>query len=885
MKKIVLGILAHVDAGKTTLAEALLYQSHSIKQIGRVDHGDSFLDHHGLEKERGITIFSKNARFTWKDIDFALIDTPGHTDFSSEMERTLAVLDYAILVVSGVEGIQSHTLRLWHLFEQYQIPVFIFINKMDQINSDKIMVLEQLKQQLDENCIQVQEELESSWQEEVSYASEELFDAYIKHNSLSLSILANAIKKRDIFPCYFGSALKLEGIENLLEGLHRFILIPKEEKDFGGRVYKISRDDQGNRLTHFKLTGGRLKIKDLIDDEKINQIRLYSGSHFELVDAVDQGEICVLPGLKKTIAGQRLGIEKAQKGKITEAMMTYQIQVEEGVDKKQLYLKLRQLEEEDPQLHLVWKEESQQIQIQLMGDMQIEVVASLIQERFLEKVSFIQGSIQYKETIEQQVLGVGHFEPLRHYAEVVLLLEPLPRGSGIEIESCCREEDLALHWQKLILTHLTETIHPGVLIGAPITDMKITLVGGKAHLKHTEGGDFREATYRAVRQGLMMANSVLLEPFFPFQLQIPKEHIGRAMADFVQMKATFQTPEIKDEWATLTGLVPAITSREYQTVLRGYSQGKGKLTLFPATYEQCLDVDQAFEENNENVRAESIRPSSSIFCAHGSGVMVPWNQVYEHMHVENKWVFAKGKQENQNNQEINETNETNEANEAEPPKRRTELGSSLKNDQELEAIFQREFGDLYRRKTGLTGNLGYEKKKYKVKDTTEHQLTKEEEKVLEHHPHALNHKDKEVYLLVDGYNIIYDWPELKELAEFHLDSARGRLMDILCNYQGYTGETVILVFDAYKVKGNPGSVTNYHNIHVVYTKQAETADLYIEKASHTLGQKHKVVVATSDALEQLIVMGQGSIRMSARGLKEEIQRIEQLIREKYDYFK
>ena len=879
MKKIVLGILAHVDAGKTTLAEAILYKSNSIKQIGRVDHGDSFLDHHGLEKERGITIFSKNARFTWKDIDFVLLDTPGHADFSSEMERTLAVLDYAILVVSGVEGIQSHTLRLWHLFEQYQIPVFIFINKMDQINSDKKRVLEQLKLQLNENCIQMQEELEPSWQEEVSYASEELFDAYVKHNSLSLSILAKAIKKRDIFPCYFGSALKLEGIESLLEGLHRFVLIPKEEKNFGGRVYKISRDDQGNRLTHFKLTGGRLKIKDLIDDEKINQIRLYSGSRFELADEVVQGEICVLPGLKKTVAGQRLGIERAQKAKITEAMMTYQVQVEESVDKKQLYLKLRQLEEEDPQLHLVWKEDSQQIQIQLMGDMQIEVIASLIQERFLEKVSFIQGSIQYKETIEQQVLGVGHFEPLRHYAEVVLLLEPLPRGSGIVVDSCCKEEDLALHWQKLILTHLMETIHPGVLIGAPITDMKITLVGGKAHLKHTEGGDFREATYRAVRQGLMMAHSVLLEPFFPFQLQVPKEYIGRAMVDFVQMKASFQTPEINDEWATLTGLVPAVTSREYQTILRGYSQGKGQLTLFPATYEQCLDVDQVYEENNESARAESNRPSFSIFCSHGSGVMVPWNQVYERMHVENKWVSTKENQENQNNQEANEVNEV------EQPKRKTELGASLKNDQELEAIFQREFGELYRRKTGLTGNLGYEKKKFKLKEATEHQLTKEEEKVLEHHPHALNHKEKDTYLLVDGYNIIYDWPELKDLAEFHLDSARGRLMDILCNYQGYTGETVILVFDAYKVKGNTGSVTNYHNIHVVYTKQAETADLYIEKASHTLGQKHKVVVATSDALEQLIVMGQGSIRMSARGLKEEIQRIEQLIREKYDYFK
>lgn len=874
MKKIVLGILAHVDAGKTTLAEALLYQSHFIKEVGRVDHGDSFLDQHELEKSRGITIFSKNARFTWKDMNFILLDTPGHVDFASELERALAVLDYAILVVNGVDGIQSHTLYLWQLFEKQQIPVFIFVNKMDQINSNKTLVLKQLKLKFSEYCIQMEDEQQSYWQEEVSYASEELLNTYLEHNSLSTQVLAKAIKNREIFPCYFGSALKLEGIEILLEGLRRFILIQEEQENFGGRIYKISRDEGGNRLTHLKLTGGSLKIKDNIDGEKVNQIRLYSGYKYELIDKVYTGEICVIPGLNKTFVGQVLGIEKLGKQVFTEAIMTYQIQTADGVDGKQLYFKLKQLEEEDPQLHLVWKESSQEMQIQLMGDMQIEVLTSLIQERFLEKVSFIKGSIQYKETIEKAVLGVGHFEPLRHYAEVVLLIEPLTKGSGLVVESACKEEELASNWQKLILTHLLEIPHPGVLIGAPITDMKITLLGGKAHPRHTEGGDFRQATYRAVRQGLMMAESILLEPYVKFQLQVPKGNIGRGMADFIQMEGTFQPPEIEEEWASLTGIVPAVTSSGYKGVVQGYSQGKGQLLLSSYGYEPCHNIDQVLEANREGNDAEANHPSSSIFCKHGAGIMVPWNQVYEHMHVENRWSYLR--EDKQDDKQDDKQNET-----ATNVNKKNELGSSLKVDKEMEDIYQREFGELYGRKPGLNGNLGYEKKKYKIKESIEVSLTEEEEKRLKNHPHSFHHKNKETYLLVDGYNIIYGWPELKELAELNLDSARGRLMDILCNYQGYTGETVILVFDAYKVKGSQGSVEEHHNIHVVYTKQAETADLYIEQASHTLGRKYRVVVATSDALEQLIVMGQGALRLSAVGLKEEIQRVEEEMKEKY----
>ena len=881
MKKIVMGILAHVNAGKTTLAEALLYQSHFIKQIGRVDHGDSFLDQHELEKSRGITIFSKNARFTWKDMNFILLDTPGHVDFSSEMERALAVLDYAILVVNGVDGIQSHTVHLWQLFEKHQIPVFIFVNKMDQINSNKTLVLNQLKLKFSEYCIQMEDEQQPHWQEEVSYASEELLNTYLKQNSLSTQVLAKAIKNREIFPCYFGSALKQEGIENLLEGLRRFILIQDEQDDFGGRIYKISRDEGGNRLTHLKLTGGSLKIKDDINGEKVNQIRLYSGHKYEGIDKVYSGDICVIPGLNNTFAGQVLGIEKAGKPLFTEAIMTYQIQMADGVDRKQLYLKLKQLEEEDPQLHLVWKESSQEIQIQLMGDMQIEVLTSLIQDRFLEKVSFIKGSIQYKETIEKAVLGVGHFEPLRHYAEVVLLLEPLTKGSGLVVESACKEEDLASNWQKLILTHLLETVHPGVLMGAPITDMKITLLGGKAHPRHTEGGDFRQATYRAVRQGLMMAESILLEPYVKFQLQVPQGNIGRGMADFVQMGGTFQPPEIEEEWATLIGIVPAVTSSGYGGVVQGYSQGKGQLLLSSYGYEPCHNRDQVLEANSEGNDAEFIRPSSSIFCVKGAGLMVPWNQVYEHMHVENRWSYLREDDKIQDDKIRDDKQDETPINKS----KKNELGSSLKLDKELEAIYQREFGEFYGRKPGINGNLGYEKKKYKMKESIEASLTEEEEKRLKNHPHSFHHKNKDTYLLVDGYNIIYGWPELKELAEINLDSARGRLMDILCNYQGYTAETVILVFDAYKVKGSQGTVEDYHNIHVVYTKQAETADLYIEQASHTLGRKYKVVVATSDALEQLIVMGQGALRLSAAGLKEEIQRVEEEMREKYFKFK
>lgn len=856
MENIVMGILAHVDAGKTTLSEGMLYLSGTVRKLGRVDHKDAFLDTYSLERDRGITIFSKQAIFSLGNRRINLLDTPGHVDFSAEMERTLQVLDYAVLVISGADGVQGHTETLWKLLKLYEIPTFIFINKMDQPGTDRESLLTELKERLDEGCIVFGKGKNAESLEEIAMTDEAVLDYFMEHETVRNEDICRLIRERKIFPCYFGSALKLDGVQELLAGFEEYMKPFDGEKGFGARVFKISRDDKGERLTFLKVTGGKLVVKMPINkEEKINQIRIYSGAKYEAVNEVEAGGVCAVTGLSSSYIGQGLGVEKGTAAPFLEPVLTYQMILPEGADTTKVLRELKQLEEEEPLLNIVWNPALEEIHVQLMGEVQTEILKTMIAERFHLDVEFGTGKIVYKETIKSPVVGVGHYEPLRHYAEVHLKMEPLEAGSGLVFDTDCSEDVLDRNWQRLILTHLQEREHPGVLTGAPITDMKITIVAGRAHLKHTEGGDFRQATYRAVRQGLKSAESVLLEPWYSFVLEVPSEQVGRAMSDIGQMNGSFEGPEAEDKQGMVrfTGTAPASEMRDYQREVWAYTKGRGRITLTLKGYEPCHNAEEVIEEIGYDSERDVDNPTGSVFCAHGAGFLVKWDEVPEYMHIKEDFLSEKTGIEQEEVMAVQMGNHCNYSG---------GYSFSYDDDPELLTIMEREFGSKQKERDRYSSY-----RKQTVSTPVRHTTV-----IKENEP-------KKEYLLVDGYNIIFAWEELNELAKASIDAARNKLMDILSNYQGFIGCTLILVFDAYKVKGNQGEVQKYHNIYVVYTKEAETADQYIEKTTHEIGRKYKVTVATSDALEQVIVMGQGAYRISARDFYEEVERTEKQIRE------
>ena len=825
---LVVGILAHVDAGKTTLAESILYLSGNIRKMGRVDHGDSFLDNDALERSRGITIFSKQAEVQLNQKEITLLDTPGHVDFSAEMERTLQVLDYAILVISGSDGVQGHVQTLWKLLKHYQIPTFLFVNKMDQPGTEKETLLVELRKRLDEKCMDFSVAPDSEeFQENIAMCDEKLLEKYLEGQFIETDAIKKLIAQRNIFPCFFGSALKMQGVEEFLDHFDKYTITPQYGEEFGAKVYKITRDKQGTRLTHLKITGGSLKVKSLIkEDEKVDQIRIYSGSSYTTVHEVMAGSICAVTGLISTKTGEGLGKEVDSFSPMLEPVLTYQIKLPEACDVHGMYVKLKTLEEEEPELHVVWNEQLNEIHAQVMGEVQIGILKSLIAERFQTEVEFGTGNIVYKETISEAVEGAGHYEPLRHYAEVRLLLEPAERGSGLSFATEVSEDVLDKNWQRLILTHLAEKQHKGVLTGSDITDMKITIVNGRAHLKHTEGGDFRQATYRAVRQGLKRAQSILLEPVYEYQLEVPLDMVGRAMSDIQKMQGTFTTPETDGKLAILKGKAPVLHMRDYQMQMISYTRGRGRLFCTLNGYEPCHNTEDVIDALGYDSECDLDNPTGSVFCSHGAGYNVPWDAVEAHMHTES---LAK-------------------RNRKKPVETCSYMERPSIDEDELQAIFERTYG---------TSKRG-------AYDSTRTILACSEPKKEK------RHEQLPEILLVDGYNIIFAWDELKELAEANIAGARGKLMDILCNFQGYRKNIIILVFDGYKVQGNPGEVLKYHNIYVVYTKEAETADQYIEKTVHDISKKYHVRVATSDAMEQMIIMGQGAHRISAKELHEEI---------------
>lgn len=859
MKKVVIGILAHVDAGKTTLSERILYLTGKIRKMGRVDTKDTYLDTYELEKARGITIFSKQAEFFLGDFSVTLLDTPGHVDFSAEMERTLQILDYAILVISGADGVQGHTDTLWRLLKRYKIPCFLFINKMDQNGTDKEALLTELQQRLDGGCVDFCSDKETLW-ENLAMCEELLLESYLETGQIETEQIKRLIQERKVFPCYFGSALKGDGVKELLDGLARFFKAAEPKEAFGAKVYKISRDNQGNRLTHMKITGGRLKVKEVLpgkEAEKINQIRIYSGERFEAVGDAGPGTVCAVTGPAATYPGQGIGAEEESGLPVLEPVMNYQILLPEGCDAAGMIRRLRQLEEEEPLLHIVWNESLQEIHAQVMGEIQIDILKNQIKERFGVEAEFGAGSLVYKETILRAVEGVGHFEPLRHYAEVHLLLEPAEPGSGLQTASCCSEDLLDRNWQRLILTHLEEKAHKGILIGADITDMKITLLSGKAHLKHTEGGDFRQATYRAVRQGLREAGCRLLEPWFAFCLEIPSEYVGRAMSDLERMQGSFEPPFIEHDMAVLKGQAPAAGMQGYQQEVIRYTKGRGKLHCTLKGYEPCHNEQEVVNGACYDPEADLDNPTGSVFCAHGAGFVVPWDQVKDYMHLERCY------EEEKEEQAENKNKGAKALKTADGFAADTRGGQPFgAEEKELEEIFVRTYGEQKKRQRTFEGPRQVI---YKENDKAEQEGRKVEK--------------GEEYLLVDGYNIIYAWEELRTLARDTIDGARYQLMDILCNYQAFRQCILIVVFDAYKVAGNTGSASNYHNIHVVYTKEAETADQYIERFAYQMGKNARVAVATSDGLEQMIIRGAGCLLMSARDLQEDVKRTEQMIKE------
>lgn len=887
----IIGTVAHVDAGKTTLTEGLLFESGQIRKVGRVDKGDAFLDTDSMEKERGITIFSKQAVFSYQGRQITLIDTPGHVDFSAEMERALQILDAALLVISSGDGVTGHTRTVWRLLEQYQIPVLLFINKMDQPQSEKEKLLAEIKKELSDGCVDFSDlseglcQAEEATLENIAMCKEQVLEEFLETGIIKEETVRQLIKERRLFPCFFGSALKLEGVRQLLEGICRYVEMPEYGHEFGARVYKIARDEQGNRLTYMKLTGGKLSVKESLSiqngeevcEEKVNQIRLYSGSKYELLRQAQAGEVCAVTGLEHTFPGQGLGIEEKNWMPLLEPVLSYQLLLPEGVDAGRELPRLLQLAEEIPELQLSWEEEKRQILVKLMGEVQIQVLQSTIQKRLGLEVGFGPGRIVYKETIGDTVEGVGHFEPLRHYAEVHLILEPLERGSGMQFESSCSEDELDRNWQRLILTHLKERQHRGVLTGSGLMDMKITLAAGRAHIKHTEGGDFRQAVYRAVRQGLMQAESILLEPYYEFCLEVPDTMIGKAMADLDRMCALKSQPEIYDGRAVLRGSAPVVLMQGYQKDVTAYTRGQGRLTCTVKGYDVCHNTQEVLEQTDYDCERDLRNPSSSVFCAHGAGFVVPWDEVREYMHLPSV---------------LEKRTELTEEEIMERARARWQHGDG-ENDtdvtigtEEIDAILQKTF--YANQKQGFYPHKGISGKRTRQAGYDSAQGSKSTlgngegacgspAKSREYRPK----EKKQEYLLVDGYNIIFAWEELRELAKVSLDGARGRLLDILCNYQGVRGCELIAVFDAYRLEGHPEETLDHHNIHVVYTREAETADRYIERFAHENGRKYQVSVATSDGLEQIIIRGAGCSLISARELEEEVKRAGKAVLENY----
>ncbi|MBQ1945704.1 MAG: TetM/TetW/TetO/TetS family tetracycline resistance ribosomal protection protein [Clostridia bacterium] len=840
-RKLIVGLLAHVDAGKTTLSEGMLFQSGEIRKLGRVDHRDAFLDTDIQERERGITIFSKQARLQWKDADITLLDTPGHVDFTSEMERALQVMDCAVLLISGADGVQGHTLTLWRLLKRYQVPVFLFVNKMDQPDTDKEKLLKQLQEELSPDCMDFAAE---DLMDTLAMCSESMLSQFLSNGEISDGLIAAQVMQRNIFPCFFGSALKMEGVETLLDALVQYGPRKEYPRPFGARVYKIARDPQGARLTYMKITGGTLRVRDMLSNrradmpeenvwvEKVGQIRLYSGAKYVTVDQAESGMVCAVTGLSFTRPGEGLGAENDGEAPMMEPAFTYQVLLPAGCDAHAALRNLKILEEEDPMLRVVWHERVQEIHLQLMGDVQLEIIGRVMRDRFHMPVSFSEGSILYRETIENTVQGSGHYEPLRHYAEVHLLLEPGKRGSGVIFDSTCHVDDLARPWQRLIMGHLSEKQHVGVLTGAPITDMKITLLAGRAHLKHTEGGDFRQATYRAVRHGLMQAKSVLLEPWYDMHLEVPQDCVGRAMNDVQQMGGDFEPPETHGDMATLKCSVPVEKARHYARQVTAYTRGRGRVSCTLRGYEPCAEQEKIVAAIGYDAERDTDNPADSVFCSHGAGVVIPWREAADHMHVQPQEEKARPFEP------------TAEA----VVRKSSAYRGTLEEDKELMAVFEKTYGPVKNRTFFDTVR----------KDTPPAAAVQTAEHIKE-------------YLLVDGYNVMFAWEDLKAAANQNLDHARQMLMDILCDYRAMQTADVILVFDAYKVQGSIGSVEKYNNIYVIYTKEAETADSYIEKATYEISRRHRVRVATSDGLEQRIILGNGALRVSAQEFRREVE--------------
>lgn len=856
MRRLAVGILAHVDAGKTTLSESLLYESGMIKQLGRVDNQNAFLDTEELERARGITIFSKQAIMNCGDTCITLLDTPGHVDFSAEMERTLWVMDYAILVISGADGVQGHTLTLWRLLERYQIPTFLFINKMDQEGTNREYLMQNVRKHFGEGCIDFNGLRDDEFSEQIAVCDEQLLERYLEGQEIAKSDVVDLIEMRKVFPCYFGSALKLEGVSEFLSDLLQYVKEKEKPSEFGAKVFKIARDQQGNRLTYMKVTSGELRVKDVLSgmnedgiyEEKVNQIRIYSGDKYEMEQMVLPGTVCAVTGLNKTYPGQGLGVERDAVLPMLEPVLTYSVELPEDVDTAQMLPKLKQLEEEQPELHILWQEETKEIQIKLMGEVQIDVLKKRIADRFGVEVSFGVGNIVYKETVANVVEGVGHFEPLRHYSEVHLLLEPGEAGSGMQFMTDCSEDVLDKNWQRLILTHLEEREHVGVLTGSALTDMRITVVAGKAHTKHTEGGDFRQSTYRAVRQGLMQAESVLLEPYYAFRIAVPQDMVGRAMTDINQMCGEFEGPVMEGDQAVLEGTAPVATMRGYQVVLNSYTKGRGTMFCTLKGYGVCHNSEEVIATLGYDAEADTANPSSSVFCSHGAGFIVPWYQVKDYMHVES--VLERMQDVDGQKDDLEEMSEV--------ARRKASLTDYSLDEEQIEAILNR------------TSHAN--------EKASKHYYKKSKPRIDFAYKGQVQPRFKDKYLIVDGYNIVHAWDELKCLVEDNLEGARMKLMDMLSNYQGFVKCEVIVVFDAYLVKGNLGEMFDYQNIHVVYTKEAETADAYIEKLTHKISRDYHVTVATSDGLVQLITRGQNCRVMSALELKSEMERVNQEIR-------
>ena len=839
MKHICVGVMAHVDAGKTTLLEAMLFKGGATRRLGRVDHQDAFLDTDEQERARGITIFSKQAELALPEASITFLDTPGHVDFSAEMERTLQVLDFALLLVSGTDGVQSHTRTLWQLLRRYRIPTFLFVNKMDLPGKGKDGIMEELRRELSEGCVAFDEETAALY-EELALLDEGLMEQVLETGKLEDAQIAELIASRRVFPCFFGAALRMEGVDELLSALQRYTKEPKYPEAFSAQVYKIARSEKDERLTFLKVTGGTLAVKQVLRgedwEEKPDQLRLYSGSKFTLLQAAPAGTICAVTGLSQTQAGEHLGSGKGAAAPVLEPVLEYRMHVDTD-DVQGAYLKLRRLEEEDPQLHLLWDHQLREIRVQLMGAVQMEILQKLIQNRFDLSVSFDEGNIVYKETIVAPVEGVGHYEPLRHYAEVHLLLEPGEPGSGIALDTMCSEDVLARNWQRLIFTHLQETVQPGVLTGSPVTDLRITIVSGRAHLKHTEGGDFRQATYRAVRQGLRKAQTVLLEPWYAFRLEVPANFVGRAMTDLERMHAVISAPEVEEAKAVISGAGPVRLLRGYTAEVTAYTRGQGRISYQPDGYKPCPEQDEIVQRIGYDPERDLLHPTGSVFCAHGAGFEVKWDEVDRMAHLP-LLDFAPKKEET--------------------PKRivrSVASGGAPELEKELLSIFERTYGQIKRRDVLPMMALRSQDKR---------------ELLAQMEP-------AEEFVLVDGYNIIFAWDELKEIGRDSLDAARHVLMNLLCNYQGYRGCNLILVFDAYKVPQNLGTVEKYHNIFIVYTQEAETADSYIERVTYELRGRKKVRVATSDNLEQLIILGHGAVRVSAKSFHDEVMQTQQEI--------